>query len=202
VSFEAHTLLSKIHASCTDRLDRLIGVARSCDPRTDDQAALIVGLIERSRHLNHYHTLEKRTKELETKNADLLAVVRGEPDSRGVVHPLFLPKLIGEARNKIVHLRKIIAALESNESKAVSTGDELGITLARENAELGTLRDEVAILKMMVKSIENRIELMRQRRSQYAQFFIQNPNPSLKVGDPISNLLKLWEDQGPRSRTM
>jgi hypothetical protein len=135
---------------------------------TDDPRILIVRFIEQSRILDHNRVLEKRIEDPENENAELLSVITGAPHNP--VGPLFL-------------------------AKPIKRGQDVRVDLTQEKEEVDALQNEVVRLGMTVNALEKRIGLMRQKRSQYSEYFTRNPKVISRVGDQIADLLKRYAEQ-------
>jgi seryl-tRNA synthetase len=136
--------------------------------------------------------LEKRIRELESANDELLSLIGGRPVDGRMVNPFFLPKLIGEAEERIVKLRKTVAALERGVSEAGWKEEDAKKEYGREMMNVAALQKDVSTLQTNVQGLEKRIELMRQRRSHYAGYFRAHPDPALRVGETIDEMLRRW----------
>jgi alanyl-tRNA synthetase len=163
---------------------------------SDDPVLLITFLIKRSRNLAGLAALDRRLEEVSAENAAMIAARASAELSPRVIA---LRKEFALAQERIARLKKVIFESESEQLKA--TIQERKVTgqarLAKEGAEVEALSTEVEALEKKVQGLEKRVMLMRQRRSQYAPYFTENPDPSLRIDGRIEDVLRRFAEDDP-----
>ncbi|OHS94524.1 hypothetical protein TRFO_39314 [Tritrichomonas foetus] len=162
------------------KVDALIKMSRSRFPATKDSKELIIKLVEQSRALHEFQFIEKRVKYFEKENRDLMANPTSKPKVT-ISQQRELKKLtkdLADAEKKIEHLKLLNAKpLQQGQPKNIfEIDDELGalkidnqVALTKEKESLASIKSEVDELQSQVDTVEKRIALMKQKKSNYAK---------------------------------
>jgi hypothetical protein len=66
----------------------------------------------------------------------------------------------------------------------------MGVRMKREKDAIDQLESDVEGMRLKLEMMDRRISLMSQRKSELSALFTANPDPSLRTGDRIEDLLR------------
>jgi predicted nucleic acid-binding Zn-ribbon protein len=131
------------------------------------------------------------------ENAALLAVRSGRAATSSTAGTAALQKALADCNSRIASLREGFLSIEGETMRANSEEWKAAgqVRLARQAAEVETLAAEVDGLARRLETLERRLGLMRQRRSQYASLFTENPDPTLRIRGSLGDILRRFAEQ-------
>jgi hypothetical protein len=192
-----NTLLHNIFTECSGRFGSLVKLAKLCIFEIDDPSVLIVKLIEQSRLVGHFTAVKRQIRYFEDENKALLTVqsARSPPLPNDRIQ--ILEHKLSECEERIKLLKGTIMNIENETFRESMKEWKLAaqVRLTKRTAKVEALAKEVEKTTTQLQTLEKRVTLMRQRRSQYARYFTENPNPSLRINGRIEDLLRRYGEQ-------
>jgi hypothetical protein len=182
------------YLQCKTRFEALIKAAQPRFPAISDRVELLVEYIAMCKIFNEDKIIDRRIKALEADNLKLVSapvvIAKRSDDPRR--ESQLLRSQLREAEDRIRKLQEVIEQpndpirMDPLEARRV----EMGVRFGREKVAVDELQSSVENLRLKLEMLDRRLALMSQRKSELSTLFTENPDPALRVGDPIEELLK------------
>jgi hypothetical protein len=180
------------YQNCKSRFSRLVKTATPKLPPQPDISTLITAYIELCRLLAQERSLDRRIKLLEIDNRQKLR--QPPPLTQNPDFQRQIKLLRAQLRETEERARRFQSLPEIPPDPFAPQRSEMNKTLATEREEVEELRTAVDHWRLKNEAMERRLFLMNQRKSGLSNSFTENPDPALKAGDRLDDLVRRFVD--------